>query len=260
MAIERGISAIALTDHNTTAGLYEFMRAAEGKPIEAICGVEFSTDFGERELHIVALYVDPTHFGEIEALVTEMKKRKDNAYRVLIERLTALGMDISYESASEGARGLLSRAHIAYELYKKGYADSVSDAFERYLDPKNGIYLPPRKLDVFETIKFIRKIGAVPVLAHPYTSLKCVESIESFLALAKDSGLVAIETEYTTHDLKMTGVLRSLAEKYSLLESGGSDFHGTKKPNVSLGTGYGALRVPYELERRLRAFNNLSRR
>ncbi|MBQ7387070.1 MAG: PHP domain-containing protein [Clostridia bacterium] len=247
-----GLSAVALTDHNTTAGLYEFARAAEGTNIEAICGVELSTDFGERELHIVALYLSPEHYSEVEELVAAMRRRKEAANRTLIEKLRARGIDITYEDASRGARGQLNRAHIAYEMYRKGYAESVADAFARYLDPALKIYEPPLKLDVFETIKFIRKIGAVPVLAHPFYSLGTVENIERFLSMAAPTGLIGIESMYSTHDETMTEAVRALARKYSLIESGGSDFHGEKRPSVSLGTGLGNLRIPASAARALR--------
>ncbi len=239
-----GLGSVALTDHNTTAGLTEFTEAARGRNILAIPGVEFSTDFGERELHIVALFVKPEHHEEIERLVTELRRRKEAANRRLIDKLRALGMDITYEEASVGARGQLNRAHIAYDMYKKGYAESIADAFARYLDPRLGIYEPPLKLDVFETIKFIRKIGAVPVLAHPFYSLSTAERIERFLSMAAPTGLIGIESMYSTHDGKMTECLRALAKKYSLIESGGSDFHGEKRPSVALGSGLGELRVP----------------
>ncbi len=243
-AIRIGLRSVALTDHNTTAGLSEFCEAARGKNINAIPGAEFSTTFGERELHIVALCIKPEHYSDIEVLVRELRVRKDAANRRLIEKLQALGIDITYEAVAADAKGQLNRAHIAAYMYKNGYAESILDAFERYLNPKLKIYEPPLMLDVFETIKFIRKIGAVPVLAHPFYSLETEENIERFVAMAKPTGLIGIETMYTTHTPAMTEYLRALAKRYSLTESGGSDFHGEKRANVALGVGRGELRVP----------------
>ena len=255
-ALEAGLSAVALTDHNTTAGLSEFSEYAADKGIEAIAGVELSTDFGERELHIVGLYVKPEYYAEINELTAAMQRRKEAANRALIDKLCALGMDISYERASVGARGQLNRAHIAHEMCRMGYVDSISDAFRRYLDPKLGIYEPPVKLDVFETIKYLRKIGAVPVLAHPFYSLESVENIERFLSMAVPTGLVGIESRYSTHTPQMSENIAAFAKKYSITESGGSDFHGEKRPGVYLGRGYGDLLVPLSFARELRASTN----
>jgi predicted metal-dependent phosphoesterase TrpH len=253
-AIKNGIGAVALTDHNTTAGLAEFSEYAKDFDIEAICGVELSTDFGERELHIVGLYVSPDYYAEINELTAAMQRRKEAANRRLIDKLCALGMNISYERASLGARGQLNRAHIAHEMYRQGYVSSIADAFARYLDPKLGIYEPPVKLDVFETIKYLRKIGAVPVLAHPFYSLENEENVERFLSMAAPTGLVGIESRYSTHTEKMCETISALAKKYSVIESGGSDFHGEKRPGVALGLGYGDLRVPIEFATRLREY------
>lgn len=253
-AIKNGICAVALTDHNTTAGLAEFSEYAAGRDVEAICGVELSTDFGERELHIVGLYIKPKYYDEINELTAAMQRRKEAANRLLIDKLCARGIKITYEEASLGARGQLNRAHIAHEMYRKGYAESIADAFRRYLDPKLGIYEPPVKLDAFETIKYLRKIGAVPVLAHPFYSLENEENIERFLSMAAPTGLVGVESRYSTHTEEMTRKISDLARKYSLIEGGGSDFHGEKRPGVELGLGYGDLRVPLESALALRSF------
>ena len=255
-AIRAGLSAVALTDHNTTAGLAEFSQYAAGKGVEAVCGVEFSTDFGERELHIVGLYIKPEYYDDINAMTAAMQERKEESNRILIDKLRAIGIDITYEEASRGARGQMNRAHIAHAMCTKGYVDSIKDAFSLYLDPKLGIYEPPLRLDVFETIRFLRKIDAVPVLAHPFYSLESVENIESFLSLAAPAGLVGIETRYTTHTESMTAELQALARKYSLIESGGSDFHGEKRPGVMLGRGYGELFVPLSSALELRSTVN----
>lgn len=243
-AVKIGLSAVALTDHNTTAGLEEFSSAAAARGIEAVCGVEFSTDYGDRELHILGLFISPSRYPEINERLRILHERKDESNRRLIAALRERGMNIDYDEVLATARGHINRAHVASVLFEKGYADSVKDAFKRYLDVRIGIYVPPKRLDAFETIEYIESIGAVSVLAHPLVSLDGACEVERFLALAKPHGLSAMETRYSTYSEEQERTARAIAEKFGLLESGGSDYHADKKPDISLGCGRGSLKVP----------------
>lgn len=239
-----GLSAIALTDHNTVDGLHEFLSAAQGKNLEAIPGVEFSTDYMGMDIHVVAHYVMPSHFSEVTRLMEEGRRKKEESNLRLIENLSKIGFSINYEAMRDAAPGgQINRAHIAAAMLKNGWVSSMQDAFNRYLEPKCGLYTAPKRPDIFEMIRFIRSIGAVPILAHPFLKLT-LDQLREFLPEAVKAGLLGMETEYVSFDEETTRMAKGLAREHGLLESGGSDFHGDNKPGIFLGVGRGNLHVP----------------
>jgi predicted metal-dependent phosphoesterase TrpH len=125
-----------------------------------------------------------------------------------------------------------------------GYVTSVKEGFQKLLGAKCGYYTPPKHIDAFELISIIRNLGAVPILAHPFLSIKDEQQLEAFLAKAAACGLLGIETRYPLFSDEQTSSLEILAKKYGLAQSGGSDFHGENKPDIRLGSGKGALQVP----------------
>ena len=243
LAQRAGVSALVLSDHNTVAGLPLFLEAAEGSGVEAVPGVEFSTEYLGNELHILALYIKPCHYQRINALLQEFLDRKDRSNFDLVQRLNAAGIDIDYQIIKEKAAGSINRARIAAEMVSLGYSESVKEAFSQWLSPKRGYYIPAKRPDAYETIRFIKSIGAVAVLAHPFLSLE-EEQLHQFLPEAVAAGLDAMEVYYSTYDREQTELAMKIAAQYGLLFSGGSDFHGENKPDISIGTGRGNLVVP----------------
>ena len=247
MAACLGLSAVALTDHNTVAGLPEFLTAAEGKPIQAIPGVEISTAYGETELHIVGLFLKEEHFDALEALLSHYNQKKEESNLQLIRALTRAGYALDYEAIRRShPEGTVNRATIAAALLEKGYVQSIQEAFQGLLSKKSGYYIPPERLDCFAAIRLLRRLGAVPVLAHPFLNLKTEEALRIFLKEAIPHGLAAIETLYPAFTPEASALARAMAAEFGLKESGGSDFHGQTKPHISLGTGKGTLAVPAE--------------
>lgn len=247
-----GLGAVALTDHNTVAGLPEFREAARGREVEAVPGIEFSTDWQGTELHIVALFVRPEHYAIINDLLEDAQRRKDESNRDLVASLNALGYRLDYDALKAATpNGQINRAHIGAELTRLGYTESVQDAFKRLLSPKRGYYHPPKRMTACDCVRFIKSIGCTAVLAHPLLTLT-EEELRAFLPQAVEAGLDAMETRYVTYDEETTRTARSIAEEYKLLESGGSDFHADNKPGIFLGTGRGALAVPMALLEPLR--------
>lgn len=242
-AADAGLSAIALTDHNTVAGLPDFLAAAPDFPVEAICGTEFSVDYQGTELHLLALFLKPEHFAPISAMTEDFKARKRQSNRDLVAALNEAGFDLDYETIAQASKDYVNRAHIGAVMTEKGYVSSIKEAFQRYLSPKHGYYIPPQKPDVFETIRFIKTLGATAVLAHPFLNLD-EPSLREFLPRAAECGLDGMETLYPSFDEAQTAAAKALAVEFSLLESGGSDFHGDNKPHIQLGTGQGNLRIP----------------
>ncbi len=253
LAQELHLEAIALCDHNTVAGMPEFLAAAEESGVEAIPGIEFSTDYGETELHILALFVEPAHYAAVTAKVKEMLVRKEASNLALIGSLGRAGISLDYAAIKAATpNGQVNRAVIAAEMVRLGYCTSVKEAFRLWLSAKHGHFQPPKRLDACETIRFIRSIGAVSVLAHPFLNLE-EKSLREFLAQAVGCGLEGMETEYSTFSQQQRTLARQIAAEFGLLMSGGSDFHGENKPDIQLGTGRGDLRVPKELLEQLRS-------
>ncbi len=251
-AIEVGISAIALTDHNTVDGLCEFENYAVERGIECTSGVEFSTAYEDTEFHVIGLFIDRERFDEVTDFIGKFKERKTESNLALLSSLAREGYFIDYEKlVANTPDGYINRAHIASEMVRLGYAESVRDAFSRFLSESAGYYKPPRCNGTFETIEFIEKIGAVSILAHPLLQVSG-EELRALLPKAIEHGLCAIETQYSLYSDEETAFSHSLACEFGLLESGGSDFHGANKPDHFLGVGLGNLSIPYEFFEKLR--------
>ena len=248
-----GIKALALTDHNTPDGLKEFMEAGKQNDLITVPGCEFSTEFEGKEVHVVGLFFKEKYWAEINDFVELMHLAKRNSNVTMIENLQKLGYDVTFEEAMALTDGSdFNRAHVARLLMNKGYVASVGEAFDNLLKAGNGIYTPAKKITSIAAIRFIKAFGAVSVIAHPLLNLTYKEMLR-FLPQAKEAGLDAIETCYTEFDEEMTSMAKLMAEKFELLESGGSDFHGENKPGIALGTGRGNLYVPFEFYEKLRA-------
>lgn len=238
-----GLSAIALTDHNTVEGLPEFLQAGRELGVRTVPGVELSTEFENTELHILALFLGEAHYGAITERLTDFRRRKERSNEQLVEALSQVGVHVDYQKLWRRSEGYLNRAVIAAELTALGYVASISEAFSRYLAPEAGFYRPASRPDARETIRFIRSLGAVAVLAHPYLNLS-QEALLRFLPGAVESGLDAMETLYPKYDDATTALAGKTAAQFGILPCGGSDFHGANKPDISLGTGRGTLNVP----------------
>lgn len=247
-----GLDAIALCDHNTVAGLPEFLKAAEGSTVEAIPGCEFSSDYMGIDLHIIGMFIPTDQFDRITAMLEETQAAKERSNLDLVARLAEDGYVIDYPALrAQAGDGFINRANIAQALVEKGYVPSVKDAFSQLLSAKGKYYTPPKRMNSFEVIEFIKSIGAVAVLAHPFLNLKEEGQLRTFLDEAVKHGLDAMETIYTAYSDETTALAKKIAAEYSLKESGGSDFHGAAKPATALGIGKGNLKVPTEILHKL---------
>lgn len=245
LAKNKNVKAVALTDHNTITGLDRFLKAGKENNVETIPGIEFSTHFMEKEYHIVALFIKKEDYGKISKLVKEFDDLKEESNLDLVEKLKNIGMEIDYNKLKKQTPdGRLNRANIAAELVKKGYIPSISEAFKTILSKSYGLYVEPRRLDTLTTIKFIKEIGAVAILAHPLFK-HTEEDLYELLPLAVKNGLDGMEVYYSTYTEEETKKAQEIAKKYNLKFSGGSDFHGTNKPDISIGIGKGNLKIPY---------------
>lgn len=235
---------IALTDHNTVTGLPEFLEEAEHLGLTAIGGTELSTVHKGEEFHLLGLFIEPRYYDEVESLCKEYHLLKEKSNIDLVNRLCEAGYIIDYADVkARNVKGNVNRAHIAAELMKRGYATSVSDAFEKLLDEKCGFYIPPRRLELVEAIGFLLKIKALPILAHPLKDIDAT-TLREMLPGFIDAGLVGIETMHSSYSDEKIAVSKEIAREFKLYESGGSDYHGTIKPGVTLGVGRGNLSIP----------------
>ena len=248
-----GLSAIALTDHNSVAGLDEFLSAARDCDVEAAAGVEFSVDYEGEELHLIGLFIGREHYGAVMEFIGDLKEKKNEANRALVARLSTIGFEVDYDALLAATpEGYVNRAHIAIDMLRRGYVESVSEAFDRYLSEESGYYRSPEKPGLFETIEFIDSIGAVSILAHPLLQLSR-EELRELLMKEGCGKLDAIETQYVKYSREDREFSSALCRELSLLESGGSDFHGENKPGQELGVGRGDLFVPFEFYEALKA-------
>lgn len=246
LAISKGLAAVALTDHDTEAGIDEALAKAEGKDIEVIPGIEFSTEYEGRDIHVVGLYID--HNSEdFQKYLKDFRNARDLRNQKMCLKLQEHGLDIKYEDMLKAFPGsVMTRAHYARYIFEKGYVKAIPEAFERYVGDNAPCFIPREKVTPSQAVKLILRAGGIPVLAHPILYHMSEERLENLVRLLKEDGLVAIEAVYSTYNAREERQIRELAKKFDLLLSGGSDFHGKAKPGLELGTGYGKLHVPYD--------------
>ncbi|MBQ8592592.1 MAG: Cof-type HAD-IIB family hydrolase [Lachnospiraceae bacterium] len=246
-ALEKGLSAFALTDHDTTAGIEEALAAVKGKPIEVIPGIEFSTEYEGKDIHILGLYINcnaPVFKAHIQSFVDSRILRNQK----MCARLQEAGIDISYEKLlSEFPGAVITRAHYARFLLKYGYVKSLPEAFDRYVGDHCPYFVPREKVTPKQAVKLILEADGVPILAHPVLYHMSDARLDKLVASLKEAGLVGLEAVYATYNASEERQMRALASKYDLLISGGSDFHGAAKPKLDLATGYGKLVIPEDI-------------
>lgn len=245
LAKETGLSAVALTDHNTVDGLEDFLIASKNYNVEAVLGVEISSIYEQTELHVLALFISKEKFCLVKDFLQTANRRKEESNKLLAQRLVDGGYDIDYDKIKEQAGGFINRVHFAKALIEKGYIKSVNEGFETLLSENGGFYVPPKRLTTFEVLDFIKSIGAVSVLAHPLLDLS-KEELVKLIPQAKEHGLKAIEGRYSKYSLEEQEFSEKIAKEFDLLLSGGSDFHGENKPDIKLGKGMGNLKIPYD--------------
>lgn len=243
-AIEKGLSAFALTDHDTIDGLSEAISYAQGKPIEVVPGIEISTEYESRDIHILGLYLN-TEKREFRQALQAFQDSRTTRNHKLCKKLREIGMDITYEAMlARFPDSTITRAHYARYLLEHGYVTSLSEAFDRYLGDHTPYYIPREKVTPQQAVELILSAGGIPILAHPTLYHMSSARLEQLVEKLKEAGLMGIEAIYSTYTAGEQRQILQLAEKYQLLISGGSDFHGANKPNLDLGCGYGNLKIP----------------
>lgn len=246
-ALQKGLAAFALTDHDTTAGIPEALQAAEGTSVEVIPGIELSTTWQGGDVHIVGLDIDLENIWFQETLL-RFQSSRDSRNDKIIALLQKEGIDITSSSMLEAfPHSVWTRAHFARYLLDHHYVGSVNEAFDRYLGDHSKCYVPREKVTPFQAVRLIKESGGIAVFAHPALCRISTDRLESLVAELKRAGLDAMETIYSTYRPAEEAAMTRLARRHSLKSSGGSDFHGSNKPRIDLGSGMGNLRIPYEI-------------
>ncbi len=239
-----GLAAFALTDHDNVDGIKEAMAEAEKYDIEFIPGIEFSAIDGTQK-HIIGLFIDPeneTLLKTIEKVRESRKKRMAD----ICDKLRELGFDITFDEVFEFAgKDFVGRAHIAKVMVLKGYCETIEECFSKYIGPGQSAYSEKGELTAKEAIKAIRAAGGLAFLAHLNQTHYDLNQLKVLLTDLKDVGLNGIEGYYTEYTQEQVTQYRKLAEKLGLAISGGSDYHGSMKPDIEIGIGKCALQIPY---------------
>lgn len=250
-AREAGLSAIALTDHDTFDGLPEARAEAARQGIELIPGCELSLDYGGLPTHMLALFVDERP-GRLVGELTRVMEARARRNEIMLEKLRTVGVHLRREDVERHATGVVGRPHMAQAMLEAGIVRTFDEAFNRFLGSGGLAYVPKAKLTPAEAIQAIQADGGLAVLAHPYLLSQQPRQIEAILTDLAALGLDGVEVYYTEHSDKYTALLAALAERLGLLASGGSDYHGAVKPGVHLGRGRGGLFVRGELLERMK--------
>jgi len=242
-----GLSAIAITDHDSISGIKKATPLADELGIELIPGVELSTDYNGKEVHVVGLYVN----DEDEYFLTkikEFKENRDSRNAIMVENLQKEGFAITMEElTAENPDCVITRANIARFLYEHGMIPTIQTAFEKYIGDNCKCYVNRFKITPMDGVRLIKKAGGTAILAHPLLYHMSDSTLQKMVDKMKESGLDGIEAIYCTYTPAEERQMKQFAKENGLLISGGSDFHGTTKPKLELGTGYGKLYIPYEV-------------
>jgi len=243
-----GASAVAITDHDTVAGLSEGRAAAAELGIEFIDGIEISAEYSPGTMHILGYFINAESTSFNTALV-ELREARERRNPQIAARLQALGFDLAYQEVERLAGNeVVGRPHFARLLVERGYANSIQDAFNRFLGKGAAAYVEKARLLPAAAIALIHEAGGVAVLAHPYQlKLEHVEEVERLIIELAALGLDGLEAIYSRHSEDERLVYAQMARRHGLLVTGGSDYHGTYKPDIRIVRGKGDLAVPYEL-------------
>lgn len=242
-AKEAGLSAIALTDHDTVDGTSRLIAACAREGITGIAGVEISADTSPGTMHLLGFFVDPEHAGLKDALIEVCGGRLVRNRRI-VEALGALDMETPWEEVAAQAGGdVIGRPHIAQAMVNRGYVPSCTAAFQEWLGKGKPAYVDRFRLSPRDGIARIREAGGVAVLAHPFTLDLRLKTLRELVAQLVGWGLSGIEVFYPEHGDARRQQYQGLAHEFGLVMTGGSDFHGAMNPAIQLGRGFGNVRV-----------------
>jgi predicted metal-dependent phosphoesterase TrpH len=242
-ACAAGLSALALTDHDTTEGIAPFMAACARGGITGVSGVEISAEYTPGTMHLLGFFIDPQHDG-LQAALARLREGREHRNHRILAALSGLGMELSWdEVAARAGSDVVGRPHIAQAMVARGYAANKQDAFKRVLGKGKPGYISRDLLAPKEGIELIRAAGGVPVLAHPFTLALRKKALRSCVAELVEYGLQGIEVFYPEHGPERLQEYHRLVKAFDLAMTGGSDFHGDANPAIKIGRGFDNIHV-----------------
>lgn len=246
LADQAGLKAIALTDHDTLAGLDSFMGQQRCVSTILIAGIELSCDFSGQDLHVLGLFID--HRDTIfRQRVDSLGLRRQRRNARILEKLRHLDINICAEGYFEDKHGVLTRAHIADRLISEGHAGTKAEVFHNFLGEDGLAYVPFEHLSPETAFTWIREAGGIAAIAHPARFGRYARSQfvwDQAMTDLRDKGAQGIEAYYSEHSETETAYFLDLCNSLGMVPTGGSDYHGKRKPGCMLGTGWGRLSVP----------------
>ncbi len=249
-AVHAGVDVLGITDHDTFRGVDHAAPLGRQAGIEVICGIELSTKLQGQSVHLLGYFFGDCNLQGFRDWILELQASRRERNVRLAARLRELGFDITLQEAEARGRGMTGRPHFAQLLVEKGYVKNFREAFDEYLDESAKGYVHRIEPQFAEGVARIRQAGGIASLAHP---VRVKADIPALLPELCDAGMNAIEAYHSDHTPRDTKRYLSLAERYGLMVTGGSDYHGAVKPGVNLGTGYkGNLKIPASLMEQFR--------
>ena len=237
-AVKIGLHALAITDHDTMAGYAIAKPLAADAGLELICGIELSTRFGGTSVHLLGYFPCEAPSAEFMAWLGFLQESRRDRNRRLIEKLQSIGVDITLAEVEAKGRSLTGRPHFARVLVEKGYAKDIQDAFDQLLDESARGYVQRHEVPIDEAIARIKAAGGIASMAHPVRVAKNDwEKLAKYVGELAAMGMQAIEVFHSDHTPENVAYYESLAIRFGLAMTGGSDFHGANKPSIALGTG-----------------------
>ena len=255
-----GLSAISITDHDTTDGCKQVLARSSGTPPEFLTGVEISAAFPSGttttgSIHILGYDID-VHDTRLNRILADLRAARNDRSPRIIKRLKQIGFSLSPDDISPFARGgQVGRPHIAQAMLHKGYVASINEAFDKYIGKNGAAFVDKDRIECDTAIELISGAGGIPVLAHPgLIELPGKNDLESLLDTLINKGILGLEVQYPGHAEHQAAFFSKYARKHGLLETGGSDFHGDLNPEIQMGKGTGDLFVEYTVYQRLIEF------
>lgn len=252
-AADVGLKAIALTDHDTVAGVPEALAAGDEFGLEVIPGAEISAELKGGACHILAYFIDCTDPG-LAKLLTEAREGRDIRNRLILEKLNELGFPLALaDVVNRSVDGVLTRAHFAQAMVERGYVKTFDEAFDRYLGSGRPAHVHRPRIEPAEAIAVVHKAGGLTALAHPRQVNRSPGETAAYIEELAAQGLDAVETSSPDHTSNLARRYREAAVRCNLLEVGGTDWHGSEHGGIHLGMGRGSMAIHYDLVEKMKA-------
>ena len=255
LAARRGLSAVAVTDHDTVDGLEEALAAGERLGIEVVPGIEINLEHDQVTMDLLGYFLAGWPSEELRDQLAELRAYRDERNARILERLGELGYPVAPEElAGIAEEGAVGRPHIGEAMRRRGYVRSIAEAFERFLRRGAPAWVDRRRLALGPAVRLLRASGGLPVIAHPGIIRVDRPGLARIVRDAARLGVAGLECHYPKHEEATVAYCLSLCERYGLAPTGGSDFHGDVKPDVRLGIANGGNSIPDELLQGLRCY------